>query len=78
MQFAALSSHWLVAASAGELRSTPVLMRVIAKKRYRVMVEPLEKDAERGAYPAASSRGLRAAGMPSRAQHISAMRRAPG
>jgi hypothetical protein len=51
MQFAALSSHWLVAASAGELRSTPVPMRVIAKKRYRVMVEPLEKDAERGAYP---------------------------
>ena len=45
MQFAALSSHRIAPASAGEW-STPVPMRVIAKKRCRVMVEPPEK-AER-------------------------------
>src|SRR6478736_7680304 len=40
-QFAALSSHCIAAASAGEW-STPVPMRVIANKRCRVMVEPPE------------------------------------
>jgi hypothetical protein len=32
-----------VAASAGELRSSPALMTVIAKIKCRVMVEPPEK-----------------------------------
>jgi hypothetical protein len=31
-------------ASAAELKSTPVPMRLIAKKRCRVMVEPPEKE----------------------------------
>jgi len=44
-QFAALSSHCHSCASAGEQRSIPVPMRVIAKKSCRVMVEPPEKGA---------------------------------
>ena len=42
-QFAARSSHRMPFASAAELKSTPVPMRLIAKKRCRVMVEPPEK-----------------------------------
>jgi hypothetical protein len=44
-QFAARSSHRgaLVTASVGELRSIPILMRVIAKERCRAMFEPPEK-----------------------------------
>ena len=43
-QFAARSSHRTPFASAAELKSTPVPMRLIAKKRCRVMVEPPEKE----------------------------------
>ena len=46
-QFAALSSHRQCCASEGELRSTPVPMSAIAKKRCRVMIGPPEKGAGR-------------------------------
>ena len=46
-QFAALSSHRQCCASEGELRSTPVPMSAIAKKRCRVMVGPPDKGAGR-------------------------------
>lgn len=46
-QFAALSSHCHFCASEGELRSTPVPMSAIAKKRCRVMIGPPEKGAGR-------------------------------
>src|SRR5947208_16073038 len=42
-QFAALSSHRQCCASARELRSTPVPMSAIAKKRCRVMVDLLRR-----------------------------------
>src|SRR6266566_7862150 len=56
-QFAARSSHpAAVTASAGELRSTPVPMRVIAKKRCRAMFEPPEKGERATPHPNLSTR----------------------
>src|SRR3954454_21196305 len=56
-QFAARSSHpAAVTASAGELRSTPAPMRVIAKKRCRAMVEPPEKGERATLNPNLSTR----------------------
>ena len=46
-QFAALSSHRQCCASEGELRSTPVPMSAIAKKRCRVMIGPPDKGSGR-------------------------------
>src|SRR5256886_17391432 len=56
-QFAARSSHpAAVTASAGELRSTPMPMRVIAKKRCRAMFEPPEKGGRATLNPNLSTR----------------------
>src|SRR5467141_2442379 len=57
-QFAARSSHRAasVTASAGELRSTPMPMRVIAKKRCRAMFEPPEKGERATLNPNLSTR----------------------
>ena len=46
-QFAALSSHFHFCAFAGEVRSAPVPMSAIARKRCRVMIGPPEKGASR-------------------------------
>ena len=52
-QFAALSSHRGASntAAAGELRSTPMPMRVIAKKSCRAMFEPPEKGERASRHP---------------------------
>jgi len=57
-QFAAWSSHRAasVTASADELRSTPMPMREIAKKRCRAMFEPPEKGERATLNPNLSSR----------------------
>src|SRR6266487_7063300 len=56
-QFAARSSHpAAVTASAGELRSTPMPMRVIAKKRCRAMFESPEKGERATLNPNLSTR----------------------